>query len=60
MENKKIIGPNGELSREMDRARTLHHPSPGDGPQDLGWPAEEERSPSKGQAEQPHGSTKLL
>lgn len=60
MESKKIIGPNRELSREMDRAHTLHYPSPSDGPEVLGWPAEEEPSPSKGQAEQPHGSTKLF
>lgn len=49
-----------ELSQEMDGAHTLHYPSPSDGPDDLGWPAEEEPSPSEGQAEQPHGSTKLL
>lgn len=60
MKSKKIIGPNRELSWEMDRAHTLHRPSPSDGPPDLGWPAEEEPSPSEGQAKQPHGPTKLL
>lgn len=29
-------------------------------PQGLGWPAKEEPSPTEGQAEQPHGPTKLL
>lgn len=51
MESKKIIGLNRELPWEMAEAHTLHHPSQSDGPQDPGWPAEEEPSPSEGQGE---------
>lgn len=35
----------------MAEPHTLHHPSQSDGPQDPGWPAEEEPSPSEGQGE---------